>query len=110
MHLNAKQQFRMETKASALLDGSWLVRAENKRKWLSIATVNAIGCELGNHFNAADPAGDGRKSMIKAVKARVTKMNQDYGFIILPIILFAIISWLIQRLLDHLFLNELNID
>lgn len=100
----------MEMKASALLDGSFLVWAENKRKWLSIATVSAIDAELGSHFNAADPNSDGRRAMIKAVKERVTKMNQDYGFVILPIILFAIISWLIQRLLDYLFTAEFDID
>ena len=110
MNFTSRQQQRMEMKATNLLQSSWLLRAEHQRKWLSIAATCAIDEELGNHFNAADPESDGRASMIKSVKKRVMELNKEYGFVILPIILFAVISWLIQRLLDHLFTSELNID
>ncbi len=98
------QQFMtMYSSSQEELTSSWLVQDTNKRHILSSWVAGAIGAETGKHLGAEDGNSNARKEMNVAVRARVMQMNKDCEFIFIPILLGAILSWLIQRLLDKLF-------
>ena len=98
-----------------------LIRADGKIKWLARESADAIVAEHYEHMGSEYLGSQAQAKLIATVTNRVKGRNCDpaaldaYGkefgdaenvgdFIILPIILAAILSWLIQRLLDWLFL------
>jgi len=94
--------------SKADLKGSMLVQDDRKREWLANALTKATDEEYGMHLNVSDPNSDGRRAMHKAIRDRVLKMNreyghEEYGFVILPIILMAVLTWVVKRILDRLF-------
>jgi hypothetical protein len=108
--------------ASELANGwpRWFVLRQSKRDWLAREVADAIYDEF-HEFVGAEYGGSARRKLVLAVQRRVTDRNTDagyvaayyaatgdpngeqYGSIILMIILGAILSWLIGRLLDWLF-------
>ncbi len=79
----------------------WLVRTPTQRQWLYHEIVAAAEDEWGLHCGV-----DARSGMVSAVKDRVYAENEKCGFILTELILFAVLSWLIQRLLDWMFLES----
>ena len=95
-------------------DGDWLmrgllVRSPAQRLWLCHEIAAAAEQQwYCTKFGARDPATNARREMVRVIRSTVKKRNENCGFVIESIILAAILSWLIQRLLDWMFLNAEN--
>lgn len=95
-----------------LLQDSYLVQAPEKRSWLGLAVADAVqhvnNHEINNFCKAGEGENDDRVRMRRRIRARVMEQNEICGFIILPIILAAILTWIIKRILDRWFNGEFN--
>lgn len=85
------------------------VRNPTTRDWLAKSVCDAIKVECTVF---TDPGlSSVRSSLADRVAVRVTESNQvprgdsTFGFVILPIILASVLSWLIQKLLNYIFPN-----
>lgn len=110
MNLLAAQYDGLYGAAQSELRGSILVRSQRKRDWLAQVVRKAIDEECGVcggvQSMGRNYQGMFRDSMIANIKDRVHHENKKCGSIILTVILMAVLSWLIQRMLDWLFLSE----
>lgn len=94
-----------------------LVRSQARRNWLAVEVAEAIYAESYEHVGADKADSAARMALADAVTRRVEERNTSaecvaafegdnefgVGFVILPIILAAILSWMVMRLLDYLF-------
>ncbi len=94
-------------------EASWrgkIITSPTDRQWLCYEISAAVEDEWGLHIGAEDQYSDGRYGMAMAVRERVVdrikSKGEKFGIVIETIILAAILSWLIQRLLDWFFLSK----
>lgn len=89
------------TELSRGLTGSLLLSAE-QQAWLAREARDAIDADYpqfaGLHRNSK-----AMRAYRASIRKRIHASNKRCGFVITTIILAAVLSWLIQRLLDHLF-------
>src|SRR5262245_20350857 len=102
MNLATAQRDQLHGAAVTALKGSWLIQDESKRVWLARECRDAIDHEFGQ-FAGILHDRRARNLMIAAVKKRIHERNKECDIVILTIILGAVLSWLIQRLLDDMF-------
>lgn len=91
-----------------------ICRDPEKLSWIAETTSSVIqevqnsqrfgGAELNN----SNPRRAMHREITNKVKAKA--VEEKCGFIFITIVLGAILSWLIQRLLDRLFTGEFNLD
>lgn len=99
-----------------LVNDAIICRDPEKLSWIALATSQAIqktvNCELDTFRGAEVPDSESRRELHREIvrKVRAKAESENCGFIFITIILGAILSWLIQRLLDRLFSGEFNID
>lgn len=123
MQLTAKDRAGLQTQALFEIEHSFcrlLVLSQPKRVWLARELADAIYVESYEHVGA-EHGGSARRKLADAVAKRVELRNSDpqavaayvqssgdteaaaVGSVFLIIILGAILSWLIGRLLDWYF-------
>lgn len=113
MFMGFKQYDQLTDYAQQLVDTSWrttlLIRKPEARAWLAKTACEGIVSECNN---ASDYSLPGLQDALRervydyVVKANTVQAgNGDYGFVIASILLAAVLGWLIQKLLDHLFPN-----
>lgn len=114
MNLSATEYESSYTAAGEMLGSDWrsryVLRDPAKREWLATAITEAVDAEYPQ-FAGVLHRWHLRRQMESCVSDRVKQANVEdlgagtFGFVILPIVLAAILSWLIQKLLNHLFPN-----
>ena len=121
-------QLELQAHAAELIRGSWvgtLVRSESKRKWLASELADALAAEHRAESVRGWATSEHRDRFAASIASRIKGRNCDKvvcaafnastsaddtvgDFIILPIILAAVLSWLIGRLLDWYFPQAIN--
>ncbi len=103
---------RMQAAATKEVGTSWLVQDPAKQSWLGLSVAGATrhACNSNNqaYAGASDSASDARRQMYRDIKRDGMKENELCGFIFLPIILAAVLSWLSKRILDRWFNGDFN--
>jgi len=110
MNLTSQQYASVYGAAEYELVRSWAVRDPAKRKWLALVVAEEINYGPSATYGLAEHDQSYRAAFIEQVKLRIRARNErdggKYGFVIWPILLAAVLSWLIQKLLDDLFTGD----
>src|SRR3954471_612847 len=111
MLITLKQYDGLADYADKVVQTSWrtrlLIRKQQSRSWLAKTACEGIVAECNNVSTIGSPGlQDALRERVYdyVLEANTVKGSMgESGFVISTIILAAILSWLIQKLLDHLF-------
>ena len=112
MLMSSNSHRLMASAGAKVASESWLVQDPAKHSWIGQSVADASYFTINREASQFAKAGEGdnpdRERMRQAIRRRVMADNEKCGFIILPIILAAILTWIIKRILDRWFNGDFN--